>query len=99
MNNKPATSLPFKVGVQALAPHVTRIMSGSKCVASVYGPNQEQDAAYMAHAANAYPLLVEQLQEVDDLLPRINDDDPMAPALRDWLRKVRETMRQIGERQ
>lgn len=33
-------------------------------------------------------LLVEAL----DLVPRISDDDPMAPALADWCRKVRATI-------
>lgn len=39
--------------------------------------------------ARPFDLLI----EVDDLLPRISGDDPMAPALADWLRRVRSIMK------
>ena len=37
--------------------------------------------------------MVDLLIEVDDLLPRISGDDPMAPALADWLRRVRAVLK------
>lgn len=37
--------------------------------------------------------LIGLLVEVDDLLPRISSGDPMAPALADWLRRVRGELR------
>ena len=41
----------------------------------------------------AVDLLVELLQEADDLVPRISSGDPMAPALADWLRDVRDALK------
>lgn len=41
---------------------------------------------------DAMDLLVELLQEADDLVPRISSGDPMAPALADWLRSVRNAL-------
>lgn len=78
----PATPLPWKV-VQAGDPNnVPRIMSEKGGVAVLCvnrfmgekGPSKEemQQAAYLAHACNAYPKLVEALREatesLDDLL-------------------------------
>lgn len=37
----------------------------------------------------AAPDLLALLQEADDLLPRVSEDDPIASALADWMRKAR----------
>lgn len=46
---------------------------------------QLANAKLMAAAPTQHELLVEAL----DLVPRMRDDDPIAPALADWCRKVR----------
>lgn len=37
----------------------------------------------------AAPAMFDLLTEADDLIPRIDESDPMGPALRDWLRQAR----------
>lgn len=43
----------------------------------------------------AAPTFYKLLDEAIDLVPRISDDDPMAPALADWVRKVRAAMSEV----
>lgn len=50
-------------------------------------------AAYNQHRKE----LVDLLEEGDDLLPRMSDDDPMAPAISEWWAKVRAKL-QEGKR-
>lgn len=45
----------------------------------------EANAKLIAAAPSQHDLLIEAL----DLVPRIGDDDPMAPALADWCRRVK----------
>lgn len=49
----------------------------------------KSNAALVCYAANRFPEVVKLLAEADDLLPRINEDDPMGPALAEWLSKIR----------
>ena len=43
----------------------------------------------------AAPELYAKLEEALDLVPRISDDDPIAPALADWCRAVRALLAKI----
>lgn len=55
--NQPATALPwtaYKANVHALGHQVT---------STAANPKREHDAAYIAHAANAYPKLVAALHD------------------------------------
>ena len=71
------------------------IMAGAYAVAHVVmdGGHISDKAAYanarlIATAPDQNALLVEAL----DLVPRISDDDPMAPALAEWCRKVKSVL-------
>jgi hypothetical protein len=57
---KPATPLPFSVE-RADRTH-TNILGGRKAVVACIYSDEQQDAAYIAHAANSYPKLVEELK-------------------------------------
>jgi hypothetical protein len=63
---KPATPLPWTVGIDRPAP--TKMYALIEAADHSYparadGPEASQDARYIAHAANAYPKLVEALRE------------------------------------
>ena len=62
----PATPLPWKVGPPSTTTNAVAgqrgIWSGKRGVADVYG--YPANAAYLAHAANAYPKLVEALRKM-----------------------------------
>ena len=64
---------------------------------SVDGWSDEKIAALTQPPADwiieAVQWLVDFLQEADDLVPRISSGDPMAPALADWLRDVRDALK------
>jgi hypothetical protein len=55
------------------------------------GENYAEDCAnarLIAASPDQNALLIEAL----DLLPRVSDDDPMAPALAEWCRRAREVV-------
>jgi hypothetical protein len=51
------------------------------------------EAAYIAHAANAYPKLVQALRAIEPHLNKVTVAGPVAEAL--WL--VRDALRDVGE--
>ena len=68
---KPATPLPWIVDGD-------EVTDGTGTVADVFGEtseDREQNAAYIAHAANMYPKLVEALQWA---VERLDDNYPVA---------------------
>jgi hypothetical protein len=59
-------------------------------------PQWRDNAKFIVKACNAHARLLEALREGDDLVPRIAGDDPMVPALADWLRRVRATLKEVA---
>lgn len=55
-------------------------------------------AAEIVRRCNLHDELVEALRESTDLVPRISGDDPMGPALADWLRNVRSVLAKVEPR-
>ena len=37
------------------------------------------------------------LREAEDLVPRISEDDPMATALAEWMKRVKDLMAEVSE--
>lgn len=61
---------------------------------------RERDQAryeYECRLEEGAPAMRELLSEALDLVPRISDDDPMAPALADWCHRASATLHEIGE--
>lgn len=52
---------------------------------------------YECRLEEGAPAMRELLSEALDLVPRISDDDPMAPALADWCHRASATLHEIGE--
>lgn len=68
-NHQPATALPWHLGVKQAEQIVYDSTGWAVANATVYHGNAEraetvQNARYVAHAANAYPKLVEALREL-----------------------------------
>ena len=95
--HKPATALPWRTG-----PATTRIAvdgqlgiwAGKRGVADVYG--YPQTAAYIAHAANAYPQWVARAQ---DLVYRLEQDTRTADGITkaQAAESLRALLRSLGE--
>ena len=69
-NHKPATALPWKYQAEGRAQF--GILGSARLPAPhPTAQNNQTDAAYVAHAANAYPRLVEALRGVE-LIARVN---------------------------
>ena len=88
LKHTPATPLPFRVGDAGhslFAPDAPRLICG--------GTSKRQDITYIAHAANAYPQLVEALRDLrrDETL---DDDDARLVNTR---AKVDALLRSLGE--
>jgi hypothetical protein len=56
--------------------------------------NCNRDAAYLCHAANSYPLLVEALQNIE---ANLTGKDCRAERVADSLRRATEILRELGE--
>ena len=93
--HKPATALPWGTG-----PATTRIAvdgqlgiwAGKRGVADVYG--YPQTAAYIAHAANAYPQLVAALRDLREAALLARTDAAMSY---DAVQRADEVLRSLGE--
>lgn len=84
-NNQPATSLPWSVQYIAARP---QIVAGNAIIASMLLVREsDDDAAYIAHAVNAYPKLVKALRFFSDQ-PRYGVELDSARAI---LRELGET--------
>jgi hypothetical protein len=89
----PATPLPWKaVGPKTAEQHV--IMSATENV----GAFLRIDADYAAHAANAYPKLVEALRTVAPIIERFAAEaDPQNSVLDQRRDELRALLRELGE--
>lgn len=97
MTTEPATPLPWIVNQR------NRIIAAAdyRAIANcVHGINAEQDAAYIVHACNAYPRLVEALREARN---EMRETWQKSNALRDsvaagnMMRRFDEVLRELGE--
>ena len=91
-NHKPATPLPWRDEEgDAGGRHITADAKGDDAIACTYDESDfaaaAQDAAYIAHAANAYPKLVEALH---DVLRQVKAYEGQHDRLRDLLRELGE---------
>jgi len=94
---KPATALPYRTGpastLEANKLGIRGIWTADKKtgVADVYG--HRENAAYIVHAANAYPKLVEALRNVEELLADLERGGAENPEFE----QVRALLRELGE--
>lgn len=91
----PATPLPWRRAPQSRGAH--RLLAGDKLVgeASHYNEGAYENAAYIAHTANAYPRLVEALRGMVDVADTLGGNAPeilwrQAEASRALLRELGE---------
>lgn len=90
MKHKPATPLPWETSTNQHQQWDVCAADAGDMVADLMGcDGQEQNAAYIAHAANAYPRLVVALQRI------VNDGDALrGDEIAGW---AAETLRELGE--
>lgn len=82
----PATPLPWRATKKAVMPKVFGPECGLyRSSEQVAAPGNEKDAAYIAHAANAYPKLIEALRHCIRVSPLRDTpaDDEAEALLRD----------------
>ncbi len=79
---------PLVDGVAAVRFPLAKVFDFTYHLTGQHKAEQLANARLMAAA----PALCDLLHEALDLVPRINDDDPMAPPLAEWLRRVRTTL-------
>jgi hypothetical protein len=84
---KPATKLPWHIGLKQAERIVYDATGWAVCNATVYHVKEDADdckknAAYIAHACNAYPKLVEALREIVGSTPGGFAGDPLIVARR-----------------
>lgn len=58
---------------------------------------QQAQYEYECRLEEGAPQMQALLTEALDLVPRVSDDDPMAPALAEWCRRARALLHEIGE--
>jgi hypothetical protein len=92
---KPATKLPWHLGLKQAERIVYDATGWAVCNATVYHGKEDagdcqKNAAYIAHACNAYPKLVEALRE--QISQYIGDFGPDHPAT-----KIRVLLAELGE--
>ena len=61
MEHKPATPLPWEVDEEATVCANNTVVAFTSTRVSAY---QDEDAGYIAHAANAYPKLIAELRKI-----------------------------------
>ena len=110
MTAKPATPLPYAVGVTDKQPYALRIYAVAPgpefdfsvaWVRDVDAATLEQNAAYIVHACNAYPQLVADRAELIETLKYVLVDEPnLIPcALSSCRNVIRNLLRDLGEAQ
>lgn len=93
----PATPLPFKVAVVRNEPskmYALIAAADESYPVRTDGPDASADAAYVVHAANAYPKLVAALKGTQRLLLTIQDRNNRADAIHDEIERL---LLELGE--
>lgn len=86
---------PVTVGRWSMHRH-SRFVITDAAGRSVYKlPQDHPHVEVLRAAALALPGLVSSLEKLEDLCPRMSDDDPIAPAIADALREARAALRPI----
>jgi hypothetical protein len=95
--HSPATSLPWKLKQDKAAPYSGIYTETGKQITHENGATSDENAAYIVHAANAYPKLVEALREtLRDRLTQANLHQ-LPPGIRARLESARALLRELGE--
>ena len=92
---KLATPLPFRIIEPQSNFERGRIPirdAGNKTVAYILGPDKHKHAAYIVHACNAYPQLVEAMRSIVD-----NDPTLQRQARQDSIDRASALLRSLGE--
>lgn len=90
LNNQSDEASRAALTTQAPAEGAGASLMALACIRELTG-TQQQDLDATIDAIRAEPARV-LLEEALDLVPRMNDDDPIAPALADWCARVRSTL-------
>lgn len=92
-------ALPLRRHIEKHGTTVTIVDANDETVALLeHQISDGRNAAEIVRRVNLHDDLVEALRESTDLVPRISGDDPMAPALADWLRNVRAVLAKVEGR-
>lgn len=98
VKHQPATPLPFEVHEATSTRVGFDIQSAEGAALIAYNLRLSEDAAYIAHAANAYPKLVEALRAAANHINRITNPAANYGEFQE-VRTARALLRDLGEAQ